>query len=52
MALKGHLLMHIPQPTQSSSEMAGFPLSSKTIVSSPVLTLGQYFSHSLLHLLG
>ncbi len=45
----GRLLMHIPQPTHSSSDMIGLPSSPMTIVSSPARTLGQYFIHSWAH---
>src|SRR5512136_2995668 len=52
-ASKGHLWTHIPQPTQSCSEMIGFArLSSITIASEPVLTGGQYLIHSRLHFFG
>ena len=44
--------MQMPQPTQSSSDITGLPLSPMTIVSSPVRTRGQKLMHSWLHLLG
>ena len=37
----------MPHPTQSSSEMTGFPSSPLTMVSSPALTLGQNLMHSI-----
>ncbi len=50
-APKGHFRTQIPQPTQRFSVITGFP-STKTIVSSPVLTGGQKYSHSLAHFFG
>jgi len=51
MAAKGHLRTHMPQPTQRFSVMRGLP-SAKTMVSSPVRTGGQKYSHSFEHFLG
>ena len=51
MAEKVHLLMQIPHPWHSVSEMMGLPLSPKVMTSTPVLIRGQNFAHSLLHFL-
>jgi len=56
-ALNGHFFIQMPHPVQRLSVIStDFPVELNTIVSSPVLTLGQYFIHGFspygLHLSG
>jgi len=50
-APKGHFRTQMPHPTQRFSVITGLP-STKTMVSSPVRTGGQKYSHSLEHFFG